>query len=343
VGSGPVVRWEVTSFADAGLVRRAAPPSGALGPTDVRLRMLAWTVNPRDRLMARGVYDPRIPLPYVPLSDGVGEVVEAGSAVTRVAIGDRAAPTFSPSWIAGPPDYVAVRRTRGGPVPGLLAEELVLPEGEIVKVPESMTPVEAACLPCAGVTAWSAVVTLGGIAPGATVLVLDSGGVAVLALQIARMAGARVAAITSSEAKAETLRSLGADHVVLRSAEPRWGRVVRRWAGGGVDLVVETGGAATLGDSLEAVRVGGTVAIIGVVAGQRHEVDVMPILMRQIRCQGVFVGPRSAFEDLVRAAARHDLRPHVHATVPFSDAPRALLTDDPARVGKVGIVRDEAL
>jgi NADPH:quinone reductase-like Zn-dependent oxidoreductase len=341
MASGPVARWEVTSFGDGGFVRRTAPPTGALGPSDVRLRMLAWTVNPRDRLMARGTYDPRIALPYVPLSDGVGEVVEIGSAVTRMAVGDRAAPTFSPGWIAGPPDYAAVRRTRGGPIPGVLAEELVLPEAELVPVPSSLSPVEAACLPCVGVTAWSAVVTFGRIAPGDTVLVLDSGGVALLALQIARMAGARVAAITSSEAKAEILRRLGAEHVVLRAAEPRWGRAVRRWADGGVDLVVETGGAATLGESLDAVRVGGTVAIIGVIAGARHAVDVLPILMRQIRCQGVFVGPRASFEDLVRACVQHDLHPHVHATVPFSAAPRAVLGDDPTRVGKVAIVRED--
>ncbi len=338
-----VARWEVTSFGDDGLVRGIAPPVGSLGPTDVRLRMLAWSVNPRDRLMARGVYDPRIALPYVPLSDGAGEVIAAGAAVTRVAVGDRAAPTFSPGWIAGPPDHAAVRRTRGGPVPGVLAEELVLPEAEIVKVPAALSPVEAACLPCVGVTAWSAVVTFGRVGPGSTVLVLDSGGVAVSALQIARLAGARVAAITSTEAKAETLRSLGAGHVVLRTAEPRWGRAVRRWADGGVDLVVETGGAATLGESLDAVKVGGTIAIIGVVAGHRHPVDVLPILMRQIRCQGVFVGPRAAFEDLVRAIERNELRPHVHATFPFSQAPRALSTDDPERVGKIGIVRDEDL
>ena len=341
MASGTVARWEVTSFGDGGFVRRTAPPPGPLGPTDVHLRMLAWSVNPRDRLMARGVYDPRIALPYVPLSDGVGEVIATGGAVTRVAVGDRAAPTFSPGWIAGPPDYAAVRRTRGGPVPGVLAEEIVVPEAELVKVPPSMSPAAAACLPCVGVTAWSAVVTFGRIAPGGTVLVLDSGGVSVLALQIARMAGARVAAITSSAAKAEVLRSLGAEHVLLRGEEPRWGRAVRRWADGGVDLVVETGGAATLGESLDAVRVGGTVAIIGVVAGARHPVDVLPILMRQIRCQGVFVGPRASFEDLVRACVRHDLRPHVHATAPFSDAPRAVTADDPGRVGKVAIVRDE--
>jgi NADPH:quinone reductase-like Zn-dependent oxidoreductase len=340
---GGTDRWEVTSFGDAGFTRRTGPASGPLGPADVRLRMLGWTVNPRDLLMARGTYDPRIALPYVPLSDGVGKVVEAGSAVTRVAVGDRAAPTFSPGWIAGPPDFAAVRRTRGGPIAGVLAEELVLPEVEVVKVPSSMAPVEAACLPCVGVTAWSAVVTFGRITAGGTVLVLGSGGVAVLALQIARMVGARVVAVTSSEVKADLLRSLGADHVVLRSAEPHWGRAVRRWSDGGVDLVVETGGAPTLGESLDAVRVGGTVAIIGVVAGHRHPVDVLPILMRQIRCQGVFVGPRAAFEDLVRACTRHGLRPHVGKTFPFSEAPRAVLALDRGdHVGKIGIEREGA-
>jgi NADPH:quinone reductase-like Zn-dependent oxidoreductase len=188
-----------------------------------------------------------------------------------------------------------------------------------------------------GVTAWSAVVTFGGIGPGATVLVLGSGGVAVFALRIARAWGARVVAVTSTEEKAELLRSLGADHVVSRIAESRWGKVVRRWSEGGVDLVVETGGAATLGESLDAVRVGGTVAIIGVVAGHRHPVDVLPILMRQIRCQGVFVGPRVAFEDLVRACARHDLRPHVSRVFPFAEAPRAIVALGGDHVGKIGI------
>jgi NADPH:quinone reductase-like Zn-dependent oxidoreductase len=300
--------------------------------------MRAWTVNPRDLRLARGTYDPKLALPYVPLSDGVGEVVETGSGVTRAAVGDRVAPTFSPTWLAGSPDWNAVRRTRGGAVPGVLAEEIVLSEDEVVRVPSHLTDVEAACLPCTGVTAWSAVVTAGEIQPGGTVLVLGAGGVAVSALQIARMAGARVVAVTSDERKAARLHELGAEHVIVRSVDPRWGQLVRRWAGLGVDVVVETGGAATLGESLEAVRIGGTVAVIGVAAGARASVDVLPILMRQIRCQGVFVGPRIAFEELVRAYALHGLRPPVDHVVPFSDAPKAILALDRAEhVGKIGI------
>lgn len=332
--------WQVR---DAfGLDRLALAEVGAspLGPGEVRLAMRAWSLNYRDLLMAKGRYDPRLSVPYVPLSDGVGEVVEVGPSVTRVAVGDRACPTFSPTWIDGDPDPDAVRRTRGGPVPGVLAEEVVVGEHGVVRVPAALSDAEAATLPCAGVTAWSAVVVHGRIAPGATVLVLGTGGVSLWALAVARTLGARVVATTSTDEKARRLQALGAEHVVLHT-DPAWGRAVRRWSGGGVDLVVEVGGAGTLEQSLDAVRVGGTVAVVGNVAGSREPVSVLPILMRQVRCQGVFVGPRRALEDLVRAVALHaSLRPVLDRTFPFDAAPEAFAWMDAGRhVGKVCVAR----
>src|SRR5688572_22004133 len=196
--------------------------------------MRAWSLNYRDLLMAAGRYDPRLAFPYVPLSDGVGVVTAIGPGAERVRAGDRVCPTFSTGWIDGPPDAQTVRRSRGGPVPGLLAEEVVVPERDLVVVPAHLTDAEAATLPCAGVTAWSAVAVHGGVVPGATVLVLGSGGVSLFALQVARWLGARVVATTSSEEKAERLRALGAEHVVLYPADPSWGRTLRRWSGGGV-------------------------------------------------------------------------------------------------------------
>lgn len=290
------------------------------GPGEVQLQMRAWSLNYRDHLMIGGRYDPRLSFPWIPLSDGVGEVVAVGEGVERVSVGARVCPTFSPSWIAGPPDPDAVRRTRGGPIPGVLAQSLVLSADEVVEVPSHLTDAEAATLPCAGLTAWSA---LQHLQPGETVLVLGSGGVSVWALQLARCAGAQVIATTSSADKARRLEALGAAEVLLYPSDPRWGRTVRRWSGGGVDRVIEVGGAGTLAQSLDAVRIGGTVALIGVVAGAQQPLSVLPILMKQIRCQGVFVGSRSGLEALCRAVALHELRPVVDRTFPFGAVPEA--------------------
>lgn len=317
-------RWVVDgAFGLDNLALRDDADPGAPASGQVRLRMRAWSLNFRDLLMARGQYDPRLALPYVPLSDGVGVVEVVGEGVRRVAVGDRVCPTFAPGWIDGRPEVDAVRRTRGGPIPGVLAEALVLHESELVRVPDHLTDAEAASLPCAGVTAYNAVVTVGRVAPGERVLVIGSGGVSVLAAGIARLCGARVAAVSRSPHKAEALRALGVEHVVSSVAEPRWGRAIRRWADGGVDLVVEVGGAGTLEQSLEAVRIGGTVAVIGNLAGSKEPLSVLPVLMKAVRCQGVFVGHRRSFEALCAALAARELGVPVHSVHRFEDAPAA--------------------
>jgi NADPH:quinone reductase-like Zn-dependent oxidoreductase len=215
---------------------------------------------------------------------------------------------------------------------------VVVDRAEVVAVPAALSDPEAATLPCAGVTAWSAVVTHGRVVPGSTVVTLGTGGVSLFALQLGKALGARVIATTSSDAKADRLRALGADAVVRYDQDPAWGRAIRRLTDGGADLVVEVGGAGTLAQSLDAVRVGGTVAVIGNLAGNVEPVSVIPILMRQVRVQGVFVGPRKALADLSRAVGTLGIRPVVDRVFPFDEAPAAFAwMDGRQHVGKVTI------
>lgn len=318
-----MTRWQVVGGFGVEHLVRAEFAAPAPGPGEVQVSMRAWSLNFRDLLMVRGQYDPRLALPYTPLSDGVGTVTAIGAGVSRAAIGDRVCPIFSPTWVAGPPHPDAVRKTRGGPIPGVLSSDLTLPEGAVVRVPDWLTDAEAASLPCAGVTAYSAVAVEGRITAGDVVLVIGSGGVSLFAVQIARMLGARVVAVTSTPDKAERLRALGVEHVWSSRDEPAWGRVVRQWSGGGVDLAVDVGGAGTVSQSIDAVRVGGTVAIIGNLGGATEPISVLPILMRQIRCQGVFVGSRHTFEALVRAMSANQFRPVVDRVLAYDQAPAA--------------------
>lgn len=330
--------WQVTAWTrlePAAIERRPVPPGA------VRLRMLAASLNHRDLRVVEGRYDPRFPLPLVPLSDGVGEVIELGPGARRFAVGDRVCPVFSPSWIAGPPDWDAVRLTRGGAVPGVLAREIVVGEQELVAAPAHLDPAEAATLPCAALTAWTA---LEGLRPGETVLVLGTGGVSIFALQLARLRGARVLATTSSSRKARVLQDLGADLVIRYDQEPRWGREARRATGGGVDRVVEVGGSGTLAESLDAVRPGGTVACVGVVAGGEAMPPPYPVFMKAVRLQGIFVGSRADFEAMNRAIALHRLRPVVDTVFAFEEAPSAfarLASGD--HVGKVCVAIDPSV
>ncbi|NOY90838.1 MAG: NAD(P)-dependent alcohol dehydrogenase [Deltaproteobacteria bacterium] len=298
--------------------------SERLGPGQVRVKLRAAALNYRDLLVARGHYDPRQRLPYVPLSDGVGEVVEVGGDVTRVAVGERVAGCFAQGWIAGEPSLERLRRTLGSNLDGCLREEMVIDAEGVVRVPAQLTDVEAATLPCAGLTAFSALFTLGGLRAGQSVLVLGSGGVSVFALAFARVAGARVIATTSSKDKAERLRALGAEQVLNYREEPAWGRRVRELTGGrGVDLVVEVGGAGTLAQSLKAVRPGGMIALIGVLAGTQEKLNILPAVMKQVCMQGVLVGHRDGFEAMNRAIESSGLRPVVDRVFPFDDAPAA--------------------
>lgn len=291
------------------------------GPREVLVRMRAWSLNYRDLLIASGRYGRGLKPDVVPLSDGAGEVVETGSEVTRWAPGDRVAGVFMPGWIAGPPSATHVAGALGGSADGLLAQYVVLDQEAVVAVPAHLDFAEAATLPCAAVTAWHAV-TRGGLAPDRSVLTLGSGGVSLFAVQFAALGGARVVATSSSDARLERLAALGAADLVNYVRTPEWGAAVEELTRGGVDQVVEVGGAGTLPQSLRAVRTGGRVSLIGVLA-EGGGLDPAAVLLKGITLEGMFVGSRQTFEEMNRAIERHRLRPVIDSAFPFSDAPAA--------------------
>jgi len=315
--------YQLESFSPQSL-RRVPLPAEEPGPGQVLLRVHAVSLNYRDLLVARGAYNPRQPLPLVPCSDAAAEVLACGPAVTRFKPGDRVCPLFAQGWLGGPPTRERIRRTLGSPLAGTLRERMVISEDSLVPIPSHLTWTEAAALPCAGVTAWSALVSQAGLAPGDSVLLLGTGGVSVFALQIAHRMGLRTCITSGSPEKLERARALGAAHVLNYREQPEWGKVAREWAGGdGVDLVVEVGGAGTLPQSLKAVRVGGQLSLIGVLAGFSEPINLLPILMGNVRVQGILVGSREDHEGLCRALESWQLRPVVDRVFGWEDAPEA--------------------
>jgi NADPH:quinone reductase-like Zn-dependent oxidoreductase len=285
-------------------------PERPPGFGEARVRIEWVSLNRRDLMLVEGVYNPRQVLPIVPCSDGAGTVEALGEGCRRLKVGDRVVVHFFPGWIAGEPDMAKLATALGGPGgDGALQQTLVIAEQALLRLPDSVSTQAAATLPCAALTAWSAVVEFGGLRPGATVLTQGTGGVSLFAVQFAKMLGARVVATTSSEAKAAKLRELGADCVVDYRAEPDWARRARDLAGGAIDLIVEVGGADTLDASLRLIRPGGTIALIGVLSGARAAINLPLAVMRQVRLQGVTCGHRENFEAMLRAIAAHGINP----------------------------------
>lgn len=291
---------------------------------EVVVKFHAASLNYRDVLFHRGVYNPRASFPAVPLSDGAGEVVAVGEGVTRWGVGDRVCNTFYTRWLEG----ANVPNERGslgaGESDGVLREYGALHEDALVAIPEHLSYEEAATLPCAAVTAWNALVRVGNLKAGDTVLTLGTGGVSVFAVQLAKLHGARVIATSSSDEKLARVRELGADETVNYRKTPDWDEEVLRLTGGeGVDHVVEVGGAGTLAKSVNAARVGGLVSLIGVLAGGAG-FDPTRVLLKALRVQGVLVGSRRMFEEVSRAVAANRLRPVVDKTFAFEEAREAL-------------------
>jgi NADPH:quinone reductase-like Zn-dependent oxidoreductase len=306
-------------------LRRVERPDPRPGPGEVLLRMSAASLNYRDLLMVKGRYNPRQPLPLVPLSDGVGEVIEVGAGVSRVQVGDRVATMFAQHWLSGPPTRDKLKLTLGGPLDGVLAEQVVVHADGVSLVPHHLSDVEASTLPCAALTAWTALMDHGKVRPGETVLVQGTGGVSMFALQIASMAGARVIVTSSSHDKLEKARALGAWQTIHYPSTPEWGKTAVELSGGaGVDHVIEVGGAGTLQQSLRAVRPGGHVAIIGILAGSAGEVNLLPVLMQNLRMEGVMVGHREAFEGMCRAIQGHELQPVIDSVFAWTEVRDAL-------------------
>jgi NADPH:quinone reductase-like Zn-dependent oxidoreductase len=312
-------------------------PEPRPGPGQLLIRVRACSLNYRDLLILKGLYNKRLPLPLVPLSDGAGEVVAVGEGVTRVGVGDRVAGCFMPTWIDGEPTEAKAKSALGGGGPGMLAEYVVLPAEGVVRVPDHLSDEEAATLPCAAVTAWHALVSEGGVKAGDVVLTQGTGGVSVFALQFAKLLGARVIATSGSDAKLTRVLQMGASDGINYKTTPEWGGKARELTGAGVDHVVEVGGAGTMPESMRAVRMGGRISLIGVLSGA-GQFNPTPVLMKNLRVQGIFVGSREMFEDMNRAFALHKLRPVIDRVFPMSDIRAALHhLESGAHFGKVVI------
>ncbi|MFD5383525.1 NAD(P)-dependent alcohol dehydrogenase [Streptomyces sp. NPDC127074] len=317
-GGGPV----------APATRQVPTPSAG----EVLVRVKASSINARDLLIVSGRYSIEVPPGRIPLSDGAGVVEAVGDGVSRFRVGDRVVSTFHPTWLYGRfPEWGELHGTQRD---GWLTEYLAVGEQSLVAVPEHLSFEEAATLPCAALTAWSAV---SGVGPGDALLVQGSGGVSVFALQFARLAGARVLATTSSDEKARRLGALGASDVVNYVSTPEWGARVQALTGGGADRVVEIGGAGTLAQSIDAVAHGGQIALVGNLASGSG-MDVTRFFRRAATLRSISVGSRSDFERMNKVIGRHRLRPVIDRVVPFEQAPEAFAHFEKGpRFGKVVI------
>jgi NADPH:quinone reductase-like Zn-dependent oxidoreductase len=283
----------------------------------------AISFNFRDLLMIKGLYNPKLALPRVPCSDGAGEVVAVGEGVTAWKPGDRVVAIFMQNWLDGALTPLKAKGALGGDIDGMLTDHVVLKEAGLVRIPEHLSFQEAATLPCGAVTAWNAL-GAGNLKPGATILVQGTGGVSIFAIQFARLHGLRVLGISSSNEKLERVRSLGLDAGLNYRENPNWDRwALEQTDGEGVDLVVEVGGVGTLPRSLRAIRMGGVIAQVGVLAGSGEPLPVPSILHKQVRIQGIYVGSRKDFIDMNKAISLTQLRP-VGENFPWSQAREVL-------------------
>ncbi|GAB3103226.1 NAD(P)-dependent alcohol dehydrogenase [Cupriavidus yeoncheonensis] len=291
----------------------AQPP----GPGEVMVRIHASSLNYHDfGVVSRGVG----PVRRIPMSDGAGIVTEVGAGVKEFSVGDRVVSTFFPTWLDGEPALYDFATVPGDGIDGFAREIVTLPVTAFTHAPDAYSHAEAATLTTAGLTAWRALFVDGAVKPGETVLVLGTGGVSIFALQFAKAAGASVIATSGSDDKLARLRSLGADHVINYRDDPRWGETVRALTGGaGVDHVIEVGGAATLEQSVAAVRTGGHVAIIGVLSGADAPFNVRMILRKQLRITGLLVGSRRHQLDMVRALNATGIRPVIDRHFPLHE------------------------
>lgn len=304
------------------LQRVDLPDPGAPDPGQIRVRIHASSLNFHDL----GVVSGQMPTAdgRIPLSDGAGVVEAIGEGVQDFAVGDRVVSTFFPEWLDGEPIAAGFAAVPGDGVDGFAAEWAVRPATAFTHAPDGYSHEEAATLTTAGLTAWRALIAQGGLAPGQSVLVLGTGGVSVFAAQLAKAAGATVIATSSSDDKLARMRSLGADHLINYRQTPEWGEQVRRLTGGrGVDHVVEVGGPGTLAQSITACRIGGHIALIGVLTGAAGPVPTAAMMIRQQRLHGLVVGSRRHQQDFVRALNVTGIRPQIDRVFALDDIAEA--------------------
>lgn len=297
------------------------------GPGQVVIEVHACSLNYRDLMVVVGKYNPRLKMPRVPLSDGAGLVHAVGAGVVSVKVGDKVAAIFMQNWLDGAPTAPKYRGALGGDIDGMATQYILLDETGVVKVPEYLSCAEAATLPCAAVTAWTALHKAGGITVGSTVLIQGTGGVSIFALQLAKAMGARVLGTSGSDEKLERAEHLGLDAGVNYRTQPDWADwAIEQTGGEGVDLVIEVGGAGTFSQSLKAAKIGGAIAQIGILSQGEEPAGVGMILRKQLRVQGIYVGSRVDFEQLNRALKQVPVRPVIDKVFPRDRFPDALYT-----------------
>ncbi len=327
--------WQVSREWSIEAMELVERPEPTPGPGQVVVRMRAASLNYRDLLTVEGKGG-SYKLPFIPFSDGAGEIASIGEGVSRVAVGDRVCPMFFQSWFDGRPSASNRRLALGGTRPGVLQERVVLDAEGVSRIPSNLTFEEAATLPCAALTAWRALFEEAHIRPGDTVLVQGTGGVSIFALQFAKLAGAAVIVTSSSDDKLKRAKALGADHTINYRAVAEWGKAAADWAGGGVGHIVEVGGQDTLQQSIEAARVGGTILIIGVLSGFSQKVLIPSIFGKNLHVIGLSVGSRRMFESMAAAIERNHLKPVVDRMVAFEAVPEALkLMQQGGHFGKI--------
>ena len=304
--------------------------------SEVLVKLHATSLNYRDLMMIKGLYNPKLKMPLVPFSDGAGEVVEVGKNVTKWKVGDRVMPIFMQGWIDGEVSSKKSKTALGGDLDGCLREFGSFDENGLVKIPGHLSYEEAATLPCAAVTAWNALKISGDVKTGETVLLLGTGGVSIFALQFAKHLGAEAIITSSSDEKLGRADILGANHLINYKENPEWDEAVSVFtAKCGVDHVIEVGGAGTLGKSLNSVKMGGHIAVIGVLASQ-GEFNPISILMKAVRLQGIFVGSREMFEEMNGFITEHLIKPVVDKVFDFEDSRGALkYMESGAHFGKI--------
>ena len=311
--------WQIVSGTGIDALHLADVAAAPPGAGEIRVRIRASAINYRDYMTVKDPVSRKLPYPRVPNSDGAGDVIAVGPGVTAFKTGDRVASCFFRHWIDGPCSPEAMASALGGALDGVLAEEVNLSADGAVHIPAHLTYAEAATLPCAALTAWNALVECARIKAGDTVLLLGTGGVSIFGLQFARMHGARTIITSSSDAKLERARALGASVTINYKSRPDWeAAVLEATDGRGVDATVEVGGAGTLPRSIAATRVAGTIPLIGVLTG--GQIDPASFMRKSIRMQGIYVGSRAMFRDMNRAIAQAALKPVIDQRFAFADA-----------------------
>ena len=291
---------------------------------EVLIRIRAVSLNYRDLLMVQGKYNPRLKFPRVPISDGAGEVVAVGSKVANWKIGDRVVVPFMPGWLDGEISAAKSASALGGDVDGLLQEYVTVRADALLSIPPHLGFEQAAALPCAAVTAWNGLFVTGDLRPGQTLLLQGTGGVSLFGLQFGKIGGANIIMISSSDAKLERARAMGAHHTINYRSEPDWDKRVLEITGGrGVDLTPEVGGAGTLSKTLKATAYAGHISLIGVLAGISGEIQIGHILHKALTVGGIYVGSRAMFASMNVAITEHKLEPVIDRTFSFGETTEA--------------------